>query len=60
MGMVHDCQKNGKCASPAVKKAAGSMKTKDAKDFAETKHHKGLPEKVSESESFIEWLSRDS
>lgn len=58
MGMVHACQKTGKCASPAVKKAAGSMTDKDAEDFAKTKH-KGLPEKVSESLSFIEWLSRD-
>jgi hypothetical protein len=48
MGMVHACQKSGKCASEKVKKMAGSMKDTDAKDFAETKH-KGLPEKVKES-----------
>lgn len=57
MGMVHQCQKTGKCASGAVKKAAGSMKEKDAKDFAKTSHKGGLPEKVSESVSFIEWLT---
>ena len=45
MGMVHQCQKTGKCASPKVKKVAKSMKKKDAKDFASTKH-KGLPVKV--------------
>lgn len=59
MGMVHQCQKTGKCASSAVKKAASSMKDKDAKDFAETTH-KGLPEKVSESMSFAEWLTANS
>ena len=44
MGMVHACQKKGKCASKEVAKTAKSMKKKDAKDFASTKH-KGLPEK---------------
>lgn len=44
MGMVHQCQKTGKCASPKVKKVAKSMKKKDVKDFAATKH-KGLPVK---------------
>lgn len=44
MGMVHQCQKTGKCASGEVSKVAGSMKKKDAEDFARTKH-KGLPEK---------------
>jgi len=44
MGMVHKCQETGDCASPAVRKAAKSMKKKDAEDFASTKH-KGLPEK---------------
>lgn len=47
MGMVHQCQKTGKCASANVKKIAKSMKPKDAKDFASTKH-KDLPNKVSE------------
>lgn len=54
MGMVHACQKEGKCASPAVEKVAKSMKKKDAKDFAETKH-KGLPE--HKHKKFKEWLS---
>jgi len=45
MGMVHKCQKTGECASPKVEKTASSMKKKDAKDFASTKH-KGLPEKT--------------
>ena len=44
MGMVHNCKKNGKCASKEVAKAAKSMKSSDAKDFATTKHD-GLPEK---------------
>jgi hypothetical protein len=43
-GMVHACQKTGKCASPEVKKTAGSISYKDADEFASTKH-KGLPEK---------------
>lgn len=47
MGMVRQCQKTGECASTAVKKAADSISTKDAKKFAKTKQ-KGLPEKVSE------------
>ena len=34
--------------SPEVAKAAASMKKKDAKDFASTKH-KGLPEKKKKS-----------
>jgi len=44
MGMVHQCKKTGKCASKEVADTAKSMKSKDAKDFASTKH-KGLPEK---------------
>mgnify|MGYP000480509136 FL=1 len=43
-GMVRQCQKTGSCPSKEVKKVAGSIKHKDAKDFASTKH-KGLPEK---------------
>lgn len=45
MGMVHAAQKGEKAASPEVAKVAKSMKKKDAKDFAKTKH-KGLPKKV--------------
>lgn len=45
MGMVHACQKSGECASDEVKKVAGSIKDKDAEDFASTKH-KGLPKRV--------------
>lgn len=45
MGMVHAVQKGDmKAPSPAIAKAAKSMKKKDVKDFAETKHD-GLPEK---------------
>jgi len=50
MGMVHALQKGDmkpSDASPAVKKAASSMKKSDAKDFASTKH-KGLPRKVKQ------------
>ena len=45
MGMVHAVKKGDMPApSPEVAQAAASMKKKDAKDFASTKH-KGLPEK---------------
>lgn len=45
MGMVRAAQKGEmKNPSPEVQDAANSMKKKDAKDFASTKH-KGLPEK---------------
>ena len=44
MGMVNAAQKGEKAASGEVAKVASSMKKKDAKDFASTKH-KGLPEK---------------
>ena len=47
MGMVHAAQKGEKPASKAVADVAKSMKKKDAKDFASTKH-KGLPDKVEE------------
>lgn len=68
MGMVHACQKTGKCASSEVEKVAGSIKYNDAEDFASTKH-KGLPEKVkkkkkktSESKkmSFVDFLIETS
>ena len=45
MGMVRAAQKGEmENPSPEVAQAAASMKKKDAKDFASTKH-KGLPEK---------------
>ena len=45
MGMVYAAKKGKiKSPSPEVAQAASSMKKKDAKDFASTKH-KGLPEK---------------
>jgi len=48
MGMVRAVQKGDMPApSPEIAKAAKSMKKKDAKDFASTKH-KGLPEKKPE------------
>ena len=48
MGMVYATKKGEMTnPSPEVKKAASSMKKKDAKDFAGTKH-KGLPDKVEE------------
>ena len=45
-GMVRQAQKTGekKASSPEVARVAASIKKKDAKDFASTKH-KGLPEK---------------
>ena len=52
MGMVHAVKKGDMPAPSAeVAKAAASMKKKDAKDFASTKH-KGLPEKKETKESF--------
>lgn len=50
-GMVRAAQKGAlKSPSPAVKKVAGSMSSKDVKDFASTKHA-GLPKKVDEDKS---------
>jgi hypothetical protein len=51
-GIVHSCQKDPKqkgiCDSPNIKKLKKSVKKKDAKDFAKTKHE-DLPEKVEET-----------
>ena len=44
MGMVRAAQKGEGASSPEVAKVASTMKKKDVKDFAATKH-KGLPEK---------------
>lgn len=57
-GMVHQCQKTGKCASPEVKKVAKSISYNDADDFASTKH-KGLPAKVEEGKrlTFKEFIA---
>jgi hypothetical protein len=49
MGMVRAAQKGQGAASPEVAKVAASMKKKDVKDFASTKHAK-LPEKKSVKE----------
>ena len=46
-GMVRAAQKGEGASSPEVAKVAASMKKKDAKDFASTKH-KGLPMKKEE------------
>jgi len=52
MGMVHAVQKGEMDApSPEVAKAAKTMKKKDVKDFAKTKH-KGLPVKKEEKDFF--------
>ena len=52
MGMVHAVKKGEmKAPSPEVAQAAASMKKKDVKDFASTKHDK-LPEKKEAKESF--------
>jgi len=59
MGMVHDCQKNGNCASDKIQKIADSIKSSDATDFAETKH-KNLPKKVvKESTTFREYILKE-
>ena len=46
-GMVRAAQKGAGASSPEVATVASSMKKKDVKDFASTKH-KGLPEKKKE------------
>tara|TARA_B100001175_G_scaffold198266_1_gene168323 strand:+ start:722 stop:1168 length:447 start_codon:yes stop_codon:yes gene_type:complete len=50
-GMVRQAQKEGqaKASSPEVARVASSIKKKDAKKFASTKH-KGLPEKKVQKE----------
>jgi hypothetical protein len=55
MYSVKNCKEGGKCGSKEVSKAAGSMSSSDVKDFTKGKS-KGLPEKVSEEQSFLEWL----
>ena len=47
-GMVRAAQKGEGASSPEVAKVAASIKKKDAKDYASTKH-KGLPEKKMKS-----------
>ena len=52
MGMVYATKKGDMTnPSPEVAKAATSMKKKDAKDFASTKH-KGLPDKKEVKEIY--------
>ena len=60
MGMVHAVQ-NGKMEAPSeeVAETAKTMKKKDAKDFAETKH-KGLPEKKAVAIKLAAWIKRTS
>ena len=47
-GMVRAAQKTGKASSLEVAKVAATIKRKDAKDIASTKH-KGLPMKKEEN-----------
>ena len=47
-GMVRAAQKTGKASSLEVAKVAATIKRKDAKDIASTKH-KGLPMKKEET-----------
>ena len=59
MGMVHAVKKGEmEAPSPEVAQAAASMKKKDAKDFASTKH-KGLPEKKEVKEALRSSLLTD-
>ncbi len=59
MGMVHAVKKGEmEAPSPEVAQAAASMKKKDAKDFASTKH-KGLPEKKEVKEALRSSLLSD-
>lgn len=62
MGMVHAVQKGELPKSKVggkVAKAADTMKEKDVEDFASTKH-KGLPEKVDETEGSMVADSQNS
>jgi len=59
-GQVHVCQKYGKCSSEKIKKIANSISSKDAEDFARTKH-KGLPNKIKKNrfQTFKEYLEEN-
>ena len=58
-GMVRAAQKGDlKSPSPQVQRAAASIKKKDAKDFASTKH-KGLPEKKMKSFSEMQHIPEE-
>jgi hypothetical protein len=60
-GMVHACQKYGKCDSPEVKKISSEISNKDAEDFAKTKHD-DMPEEVEENltlKGFKSWLDQN-
>jgi len=59
MGMVHATQK-GELKNPSadVEKVSKTIKKKDAKDFASTKH-KGLPDKVKEVKEIIRQIIRE-
>lgn len=59
MYAVKNCKEGGKCGSKEVSNAASSMSSGDVEDFTKGKA-KGLPEKVSESLSFKEWLSKSN
>ena len=53
MGMVYHCKETGDCASDEVKDVAKSMKGKDVKKYASTKH-KGLPTRVKSENKLFE------
>ena len=55
MYAVKNCKDTGNCKGDKISKAANSMSSSDIKDFTKDKT-KGLPEKISEEQSFIEWL----
>ena len=58
-GMVRKAQKEGEkeASSPEVARVASSIKMKDAKKFASTKH-KGQPEKKVKKESFVSGIMK--
>jgi len=60
-GMVHACQKYGKCASKKVRDTANKIADKDAEDFARTSHE-DLPEKKENSQfsSWCDWREQVS
>lgn len=55
-GMIHACQKYGKCASKNIEDKSKEISPKAAEDFAKTSHKK-LPEKKHEN-IFSKWFSQ--
>ena len=59
MGLVHICQKYGKCLSHKVKEIAGRIKYKDADKMAHAKR-KGLPNRVKSFKEYVMEIENES